>query len=68
MVGPRMRQINLGKMTLGSFFYTLLSLELVWFWCLSDDWVLVLWLGSCLKVGFLSYDMGSCLMIWILVL
>ena len=30
---------------------------------LSYGWVLVLRLGSCLMVGFLSYDMDSCLMI-----
>ena len=54
-LGAPMRQNNLGKMTLGLFLITLLSLELVWFGFLSYDWVLVLWLGSCL-------------MIWILVL
>ena len=54
---------QLGQDDAGVFFLiTLLSLELVWFGFLSYDWVLVLWLGSCLMVGFLSYEMGSCLM------
>ena len=50
--GPR----HFGQDDVGVFFLiTLLSLELVWFGFLSHD------MGSCLMVGFLSYE-------WVLVL
>ena len=52
--GPRAQA--LGQDDVGVFFLiTLLSLELVWFGFLSYD------MGSCLMVGFLSYE-------WVLVL
>ena len=54
VLGPhKTKQLGRGD-AVGLFLITLLSLELVWFGFLSYDWVLVLCLGSCLMVGFLS--------------
>ena len=63
VLGPPHETKYVGRGNAGVLFLIpLLSLELVWFGFLSYVWVFVLWLGSCLMIGFLSYVMGSCLM------